>query len=56
METALDLVGVPLIEHLVFTDRAYFPIIANCAQTQEAAPLSEAAQYRKLLMKKGDKV
>ncbi len=49
METALDLVGVPLIEHLVFTERAYFPIIANCAQTQEPAPLSKAAQYRKLL-------
>ena len=55
METALELVGVPLIEHLVFTERAYFPIIANCAQTQEPSALSKAAQYRKLLMKKGDK-
>lgn len=49
MEAALELVGVPLIEHLVFTDRAYFPIIANCMQSQEPAPLSQAAQYRKLL-------
>jgi DNA repair protein RadC len=49
METALELVGVPLIEHLVFTERAYFPIIANCIQGQEPAPLSKAAQYRKLL-------
>ena len=49
MEAALELVGVPLIEHLVFTERAYFPIIANCIQGQEPAPLSEAAQYRKLL-------
>jgi hypothetical protein len=52
METALDLVGVPLIEHLVFTERAYFPIIANCVQTEEPAALSKAAQYRKLLFKK----
>ena len=49
METALDLVGVPLIEHLVFTERAYFPVIANCVQGQEPAPLSKAAQYRKLM-------
>ncbi len=49
METALELVGVPLIEHLVFTEHAYFPIIANCVQGQEPAPLSQAAQYRKLL-------
>ena len=52
METALDLVGVPLIEHLVFTERSYFPIIANCAEGAEPAPLSKAAQYRKLLLKK----
>lgn len=51
MEAALELVGVPLIEHLVFTDRAYFPIVANCMQSQELAPHSEAAQYRKLLKK-----
>jgi DNA repair protein RadC len=49
METALDLVGVPLIEHLVFTERAYFPIVANCLQEQEPASLSKAAQYRKIL-------
>lgn len=49
METALELVGVPLIEHLIFTERAYFPIIANCTEGQEIAPLSKAAQYRKLL-------
>ncbi len=52
METALDLVGVPLIEHLVFTERAYFPIIANCTEGTEPAPLSKAAQCRKLLLKK----
>ncbi len=49
METALELVGVPLIEHLVFTEQAYFPIIANCVQGEEPAALSKAAQYRKLL-------
>lgn len=49
MESALELVGVPLIEHLVFTEHAYFPIIANCVQGQEPAPLSKAAQCRKLL-------
>jgi len=52
METALELVGVPLIEHLVFTERAYFPIIANCTEGQQPAALSKAAQYRKLLLKK----
>jgi DNA repair protein RadC len=49
METALELVGVPLIEHLVFTEQAYFPIVANCIEGQEPAPLSKAAQYRRLL-------
>lgn len=50
MESALELVGVPLIEHLVFTERAYFPIIANCAEGAEPAPISKAAQYRKMLL------
>ena len=49
MESALELVGVPLIEHLVFTERAYFPIIANCCSPQQPAPASKAAQYRRLL-------
>ena len=49
MENALEIVGVPLIEHLVFTEHSYFPIIANCVQGQEPAPLSKAAQYRRLL-------
>lgn len=49
MEIALDLVDVPLIEHLVFTERSYFPIIANCMQEKECAPLSKAAQYRRQL-------
>ena len=48
----MTLVGVPLIEHLVFTERAYFPIIANCVQGQEPAPLSKAAQHRKMLFQK----
>lgn len=52
METALELVGVPLIEHLIFTERAYFPIVANCMEGQAPAPLSQAAQYRRLLLEK----
>lgn len=48
METALELLGVPLIEHLVFTDHAYFPIIANCFAPQEAGS-SRAAQIRRNL-------
>ena len=49
MEGALELVGVPLVEHLIFTDRAYFPIVANCTGGIEPSPFSTAAQYRKML-------
>ncbi len=50
MEAALELVGVPLIEHMVFTESAYFPIVANCCSPQQPAPLTKAAQYRQLLL------
>ena len=48
MESALELLGVPLIEHLIFTDRAYFPIIANCFGPQTGGG-SRAAQFRRML-------
>ena len=49
METALELVGVPLVEHLVFTEQAYFPIIANCFEGGTAVRGSQAAQFRYIL-------
>ena len=49
MEAALELVGVPLLEHLVFTEQAYFPIIANCFEPGTVVRTSKAAQFRKML-------
>ena len=53
MITALDLLGIPLVEHFVFTERTYFPIVANCF---EATPIGtehrQAAQFRRLLKRK----
>ncbi len=48
METALELLGVPLVEHLIFTEHAYFPIIANCFEPREGMT-SKAAQIRRNL-------
>ncbi|MBQ5738961.1 MAG: hypothetical protein IIV78_00970, partial [Oscillospiraceae bacterium] len=54
LHTALALVGVPLIEHFVFTERAYFPIIAGCGAREELdmTDAMRAAQVRRLLDEK----
>ena len=50
VERALRLLGIPLIEHFVFTDHAYFPIIANSGILPLEDPeYPEAAQFRRLL-------
>lgn len=50
---ALSLMGVPLIEHFVFTEHAYFPIVASGAAAEEAntPDAMQAAQLRRLLGK-----
>ena len=48
MESALM---IPLIEHFVFTERAYYPILAGCGETQrnDSPEALRAAQLRRLL-------
>ena len=54
MESALLMVGVPLVEHFVFTERAYYPILASCGEVQQndTPEALRAAQLRRLLDKK----
>ena len=48
--TALRLLGIPLVEHFIFTDHAYFPILANCTpHAEEDFEYPQAAQFRRLL-------
>ena len=49
METALELLGVPLVEHFIFTDTGFCPIIANRYTDRHPAAYSAAAQYRNVL-------
>lgn len=50
VERALRLLGIPLIEHFIFTDHAYFPIIANSGLLPAEDPeYPEAAQFRRLI-------
>lgn len=50
MEQAFRLLGIPLIEHFVFTDHAYFPILANCSLcAEEDFEHPQAAQFRRLI-------
>ncbi len=48
---ALALVGVPLVEHFIFTEHAYFPILAGCGAGEEpnTPEALQAAQLRRLL-------
>ncbi len=48
---AFSLMGIPLVEHFVFTEQAYFPILAGCdgireRQTEDGL---QAAQLRRLI-------
>ena len=53
MITALDLLGIPLVEHFVFTERSYFPIIANCFDAAtDVSEHQQAAQFRRMLKRK----
>ncbi len=47
---ALSMVGVPLIEHFVFTEHAYFPILASGTAVEEGntPEALQAAQLRRL--------
>ena len=46
LREALALVGVPLLEHFVFTEHAYFPILAGCGSEldTQGAVAAQAAQ------------
>ena len=45
MQTALGLVGVPLLEHFVFTEREYYPILASLRGAEHSAIGQAATRY-----------
>lgn len=49
MQTALRLVGVPLIEHFVFTEKEYYPIFARLSHNRGSGEAAAAANplYKK---------
>lgn len=49
IDAALSLIDVPLVEHFVFTERAYFPIVSNYLSTGDQPASTQAAQFRRLL-------
>ena len=44
MQTALSLVGVPLLEHFIFTDREYYPILAGLDKNEQLEGAAAAAR------------
>lgn len=51
-ESALSLVDIPLVEHFIFTDRSYFPILSHYGQETTTAQSAQAAQTNHILYKK----
>ncbi len=50
MQTALGLVGVPLLEHFIFTDHEYYPILSGLGSTE--GHMSAAAAARGVIRRK----
>lgn len=51
-DAALSLVDIPLIEHFIFTERSYFPILSHYASDAAESQNTRAAQFRRSLNKK----